>query len=537
MFAMDFKRYKILNLFFIFICFLLVIRLFYIQVVNGDYYGEKAMNQRSLSFRFYPIRGDIYDRNFIPLTGRNFHTYIVVIPSLINSPQEVISFIKKYTNYSEEEIFNMITNPKNNVLVLKSSKDDIVEDMSIKGIEIMKYEDRYEDTLAHHVIGYINKRDGYGESGLEKTFNEVLSGNNRDELAVFFDANKNFIRGLGIRVLNKNQTYSIKTTLDYHIQKTVEDVLDKYKRNGAVVVLDAKNSEILAMASRPNFDQDNIEKYLKSTESELLNKALLNYAPGSVFKIIVAAAALEKGIVDLDEQFFCDGFYIVNGVKFRCYKEEKHGYISFEEAFSKSCNSTFIQVAQRVGYKNIIDMAKKFGVGEVFDIDLPMEKGSLPDERDAMGAGIGNLAIGQGKVAITPLHAAEIIATIVNGGIRKNPVLVKSIVSSDKEQVLHNSDEGIRVISEKTALKLKEMMGKVVLEGTGSKIKLGEYGGAGGKSGTAEVTKNINNTWFAGFVPYEKPRFIIVVFLEKGTTGGDDAAQLFYEIAKSILQR
>ncbi|MGJ7044575.1 peptidoglycan D,D-transpeptidase FtsI family protein [Thermoanaerobacterium thermosulfurigenes] len=525
-------RFIVLNIITTFLILSLLIRLFYIQYVKGETYAKIAVDQKIQSLNLDKKRGEIYDRNLIPFTDRTSTKYVYAIHGLIINKKNASEIINKLTGISESEIYGNLNEGKD----ILSYKVRYTYDGNLPvGIFILNIPQRYDsNSLARHIIGY----SGSANYGLEDTFNKILSTNGYDSIAVFKDNNNDYLKGLGVKIRSTDKNvYSIQTTLDYHIQKAVENILDKNNINGAAVVLSVKNGDILAMASRPNYDQNKVSDYLNSKNEELLNKAVMDYPPGSIFKIIVASAALENKKVNIYDNFIDEPYINIDGVVYHNFMDESNGLINMIKAFEVSSNTTFIKIGQKTGGSDIIEMAKKFGITK--DDNLPIEEqiGTLPSLENTLGAGIGNLSIGQGDVTMTPLQAADVAATIANDGIRNVPNLLKAIIDENGNIVenLHKADS-YRVISESTAESVKEMMRDVVVNGTGKNAET-EYKSAG-KTGSAEVNreKNIYHAWFTGFVPYDEPVYAISVFVKNGDIGGIKAAPIFKQIAEEIMK-
>lgn len=396
---------------------------------------------------------------------------------------------------------------------------------------------RYDDrSLARHLIGYVDSKND-GVSGLEKRFNDYLSGAGSYVISEINDVNRKRIKNLPETVKNDGSRQSgICLTLDYHIQRAAESVLDRYKANGAAVCLDAESFDVLAMASRPDFDQNNVENYINGGGSELINRAVSEYNAGSIFKIVTAAAALENNAVKGDDIFYCGGSENIDGIDFVCNKNDGHKELNFYEAFAKSCNVCFYDTAILTGADRLYDMAKKFGLGQNV-LGIEGERAGNADI-GATRCDIANAAIGQGKILITPLQAARMAAVIANGGVMKNVNIVKNELGSDAllEKDLYSTSEK-RIISKETAEKIKDMMYIAVSDGTGraaydKKLKIcGKTGSAqtGWKTGESFMVHG----WFVGFFPYNNPRYAMAVFLENGQSGAQ-AAKVFSDIAKEI---
>ncbi|SHE50872.1 penicillin-binding protein 2 [Caldanaerobius fijiensis DSM 17918] len=515
--------------------FILIARFAYIQIVNGSIYSRSAVDQRVRRVYLSDYRGTIYDRNMIPITERKSTQYAVVFPDLIKDKNKAISYLTRITGCD--------------VLTLKKLLNGTaftlaIENSNIKtqqnGIYIATVSERYSDkAIASHIIGYLNLYSHSGVYGIEKAYDNVLNSGGQIQYTIFLDGNLQAIKGLGSQYTItgvKRRSYGIKTTIDYHIQKIAEDVMDEHHINGAVVILDVKTGQILAMASRPNFVPSKISEYLSNSDGALVNKALTAYPLGSVFKTVVAAAALENNVITEKQTFYCTGNVKIDGISYPCYKNKAHGPVDMDKAFALSCNTTFIKIGERVGSSRIIDMAEKFGFGNKVINFSEENTGHIPQPKEVAGAGIGNLSIGQGTLTVTPLQVADMMATIANNGIRHIPIIVQGIVDDNGNLIRkENVNRSYRVISASTAKKLQQMLRDVVTDGTGIRADIRE--GSAGKTGTAETGKTgISHGWFAGYAPYSDPRYAVVVFAENGGEGGVRAAPVFKDIVENILK-
>ncbi len=540
-------RIKILVLTIITMIALLVVRLAYIQLYKGDELSQRALNQRIKEIPINSQRGTIFDRNMIPLTDRESFNYLYIFPEYFPETEESVLLVREVTDISNEEFNIKKQGTRPFALKVKNSKDEILKKIQrIRGVFPIVSEQRYSDSgLATHVIGYTNKIDNTGENGLEKTYDKILKENQQSIVGAIVDANKKLIPGLEYKTLDENQEqkYNIVSTLDINIQKIVEEELNTTGKNGSIVVIDSTSGEVLAMASTPKYNPDNLVENLNSNNKELFNRAIqITYPPGSIFKIVVLAAALEEGIVPLDHNFFCQGYEEIGDIQIKCssYKRGGHGEINLEDAFSLSCNSVFIQLGQILGGEKIIQMANSLGLGSLTGIELSEEvSGQLPTVDYTRGAGIGNISIGQGTLEVTPLQIAKMTSTIANDGVDFGVSLVKKIVD-DKERILEIplKEKPKPIISMTTAKQIQEMMKKVVQSGTGRRIDLATFGGAAGKTGSAEARingKDAVHAWFTGYFPEKNPEYIVTILLENGGSGGAMAAPVFNKIAERII--
>lgn len=340
-----------------------------------------------------------------------------------------------------------------------------------------------------------------------------------------------------------NQPSNVQLTIDYHIQKIVENIMDEEEKKGAVIVSEVETGNIVAMASRPNFVQEEVDSFLNKKDMELYNKGIqVPYPPGSLFKIVVLLAALEEDPDIINEDFYCGGFEELNDLIIKCNKEEGHGKLSLKEAFAKSCNSTFIQLGERIGSDKVIAMAKKLGYGEKINIGLMEEVGgNLPEGEERKGPSVGNISIGQGSVEVTPLQVTNMMMILANRGVQKDLSIIKGITTEKGKLVKNFNREGDKkVLSQKHCSILNEYMKEVVLSGTARSMNLEDIGGACGKTGSAQGIlngKDVTHGWFAGYFPREKPKYVITVFVEDNYAGSKDAIPIFKKISREIWEK
>jgi peptidoglycan glycosyltransferase/penicillin-binding protein 2 len=607
------KRIYFLGGTILFIFAALILRVAIIQFVPDRSLEEAAFRQRVSSTAIERIRGNILDRNDIPFTNRNEKYSALVKTAYMPQSDEERKIVCNALGV-DAEILNGLTS-KSKPFLIETDKEghDALIEMNVDWVSMINSVERYDEgSLAKHIIGYLNRSDQIGQAGIEKAYEKILRDNAVFEIGTVTDAAKKPIKGFGYKLKNwsdGDRKLNVKLTLDYHVQRIVEEAMEKAGISGAVVVEDVVTGDILAMASKPDFDQNAVEKYLDSSDKELFNKATAAYNLGSIFKIIDAAAYFENEdsivIGDIDksgegsslddggkddgtgypgnatgdeyrffdgytyglqpfiyepydfgyydryhgfddpDHYYCTGAVDINGLTFKCYSyyQGGHGDMDLEKAFALSCNSYFIELCQKIGYKSMIGMAKKFGLGSKTGISeqgIPEASGNLPD-MDAYysSADIANLAIGQGVMLATPLQVADLTATIANGGIKNRVNIVDSITDSNGNIVKQiRKSEGERIISKDTSDKIRSLMEAVTLNGTGTEAVMGYYGGAGGKTGSAETgSEEIVHAWFAGYFPAAGPRYSIAVFAEDGRLGGKSAAPVFAGIAKGMLEK
>ncbi|NLY85941.1 MAG: penicillin-binding protein 2 [Tissierellia bacterium] len=522
--------------------FALIGRLYFIQIYNSEELKLESLKQRSIEVSLNSNRGPIYDRNLIPLTNREKTKTIVGQRDAIVNNKDLLETIRKNTALSYWELYEVL-NSNNKIIQIPLIRD--IELPNINNIFVIDKINRYsEDNLLSHVIGYINRAENRGEAGIEKVYDEFLKNTDKESLFIEYDKNRSLILGGSYYVdssTKPEEPSGVKLTIDYRIQKIVENILDEVNEKGAVVVADMESGEILALASRPSFNQKNIEDYLNRKDMSLYNKAIqVSYPPGSIFKIVVSLAALEENLDFLNRDYYCNGYEKINNVVIKCNNSNGHGKIDLREGFAKSCNSIFIQIGKEIGAKKIIEMAQKLGFGQKMNIGLLEEvEGSLPEGEELLGPAIGNISIGQGKIQATPLQITNMMLIIGNDGVKKDMTIVQGITTKDGRMIKpYNKEEDRRVISKESAKIVQELLKEVINTGTASSIDLDDIGGGAGKTGSAEGIlrgEPIIHGWFAGFFPREKPKFAITVLVEEASSGSKSAAPIFERICKEIF--
>ncbi len=546
------RIYKII-MFFLILGSLLMSRLFYLQVMENDNLVRQSLSMRMQDVPIEVSRGGIFDRAGLSLTDVAQHCTLIVFPEQIQNMEKTIGELATLTGLPIEffrEKMRIHEQPFKININIDVAIGKKINKRNISGVVVIAERVRYGyKPLAAHVTGYINSGDNEGVSGIEELYNDVLRGNQPEYATVLVDAGRKIIPGLGYKRLKLAAgagPSNVVLTLDRGIQKKVEDIMDYHSIKGAVVVLQPATGEILAMASRPNFDANHVDDYLIQSTAPFLNRAVSAYQPGSVFKLVTAAAALETGIVQPEDRFFDPGYIEVNRLRFNGWDYEKggRGLVTFTEALAYSSNPVFIEVGLKLGAEKLISYAEKFGFGQTTKLELHDEVGGNLPRVDGIYPGeLANLAIGQGQLEATPLQVASMVATIANDGIKVDPYLVMKLTNSDGVVIKrYTQPPGVRVLSKKTVGQLQEMMIAVTRFGTGQTAYV-EGVGSAGKTGSAETgrltseKKGISHAWFAGYGPIKNPQYAIAVFVEDGMSGGDVAAPIFGEILKTILEK
>jgi penicillin-binding protein 2 len=528
-------------------------RLYQLQIVNGPDYARRAFRQRTLSLPVASQRGMILDRNGVPLTDPRNSWGVALFPPLLQDASAEARALAPLLSLPEGEVSPLLAAPQRPTWLkpgVTATTAARIQELGLPGIAAGARGERYgADALARHLVGYVN--DDGGQLGLERAFNQALAGDAVPSLTAYLDGTGKPIAGLGIRTVlpqTGKEPYALHTTIDSKVQRGVESVLNAHPElRGAVVVMDPTTGELLAMASRPQFDYTTLGDLLGQGQSGsfLLNRAVTGYPPGSVFKAVIAAAALDSGKVSLDEKFFCPGHYDVDGHRFT-EPGGGHGWITFREAVAKSCNITFLKVGvERLGIPAMREAALRFGFGsptEALGQDTPWPEEQAGDVPGPLDDGALQMAFGQGALEVTPLQVARAFSAIANGGTLPPVRLITAVKAPDGEvKAIPRAAQPVRVISDEAATLLQMALVAVTDPrgaGTGRQAWIDGVGTAG-KTGSAEGVDQKGaraiHAWFAGYLPAGAPRYVIVVMAEGGGAGGAVAAPIFREVGQAIL--
>ena len=528
----------VLLLFLVGIAFLLLgYKLFKIQIVQGPELSRGAVRQRALGITLMDGRGDIQDRHGRSLLDSSRQIGLVAFPTQYRGREEELAAFLSALESPERAVVN-----ENNTLpfwLVKEVNEAAVTAQTLPpGVMLVERAVRYgANNLAAHLTGYMRAGEGRGVSGIELAFNEELSRGQEKVLAVLVDGRGKQVPGLGYRLRHSGRSGdNVLLTLDRDLQREVERIMDMFIARGAVVVMDPRQGDILAMAGRPVFHPGRPEEYLDD-EGVFLNRALWEYQPGSIFKTLIAAAALEEGKTTLTRDFTCPGGMEVDGLFIPCSQLHPHRDLNLVEAFAFSCNSVFVQLAVELGGETVHRYAETFGLGKATGLPVGERSGCLPTvEEMAWSRNLANLAIGQGDLLVTPLQTAQMMAVFANGGTLVEPRLVLALTDAfgrlSRRFPVHKGRR--RVLGASAVNRLKYLMQEVVSQGTGKAAAVTkELSGA--KTGTAQSGRlwegggEILNYWIAGFYPLENPRAVVVVFADEMKEGS--VSEVFGEIA------
>lgn len=546
------KRIKIVGVLMFFIFLVIIIRIFYIEVFSQSRLDELANSLWSRNLPILADRGKITDRNGVVLADNITTTSLVVVPVQIKNKEEVAKNLASILNTDYLNIYSHLTKHTSIERIHPEGRRlsyDVAEKIRVlnyDGVYLLKESKRYYPykEMLSHVIGYVGI-DNQGLSGIELLYDKYLKGTD--------GGIKYYSDGKGLR-LNMSEVYdkpvsgkNIALTIDVRVQEAIERELDnvvtKYNpENALIMVMNPNTGEIIAMSSRPNFDPNNYQSY----DIEAINRNLpiwMSYEPGSTFKIITLASAINEGKVNLFTDTYYDGGSIsVENAKIKCWKAGGHGAETFLNVVENSCNPGFVVLGQRLGTELLYDYLNKFGFGEKTGIDLNGEAKGIMFSLDKMGpVETATTSFGQG-ISVTPIQQIRGVSAAVNGGNLYTPYIVRSISESEtNEMIVLNKPKLVRqVISEETSNLVRYALESVVANGTGKNAYIENYR-VGGKTGTAQKVSNgrymVGNyiLSFIGIFPADKPDYVVYVAVNnpKGVTqyGGTVAAP----IAKNVL--
>lgn len=492
--------------------------------------------------------GFIYDRNGKLLSHAEEGAVALVNICGSRDKNAVAAYLQTYSALSPDELLEKINGQTPFALTLSA----FPEVSPPRGVYVYpRYVER-NGTLCRHLLGY-RDADGIGKDGIYRRYDALLGKTGALSYRYFADAAGNQIAADAFCVINGGytDTSGVILSVDETLQNKLDEVCDRYMDMGAAVLCDLADHSIAALSSRPVYDAENVAEYLNSERGELINRAFSLYTPGSVFKTVVAAAALESDSSLYDFSYECTGSITVSGKEFHCHKKTGHGVQNMREGFANSCNVYFIALAEKVGLVPICDMAQKLGLGVPHSVGaLYVPAAKLPNRAYAhIPAYLANACIGQGDIMISPVDLASVYAACVTG-VRRDLTLVKGIWESGKEETgadLPSEENGkmtrfcdtvpVKVLKDETVSRLREMMCACVKIGTGWQAGTGGIA-VGGKTATAQSGqykdgKEVLNRFFAGFYPADEPKYVLVILCDGNGENTAIPAKIFSEFVKA----
>ena len=584
------RRLPLLAAFIILVIVILFIRLWYLQVLKGEYYHEQAESNRIRPVMLRPPRGVIYDRSGRPLVENELVFDISLIPEdapNLDATIEKLSAVVKVTpeaiRKALEDAADVRTRydpvkireeaPWDEVAVVEAHQEDLPGAI-IEPEHLRRYP---YGGLASHQFGYIGKVSQsqrkkeqtdlgmlIGQGGLEKIYDKLLRGVAGRRMIQVNAAGRK-VKDLGIE--EPRPGTDIYLTIDLDAQKAAEDGLGSMA--GAVVAMDPNTGEILALTSHPTYDPNLFPRgispkdwvrLMNDPSHPMYNRAIQSvYPPGSTFKIIVSLAGLESGVIKLDDKVPCKGFLMSGRHSFRCWKKGGHGSVSFHQALVESCDVYFYTMGDRIGWDRVAEYARKLGFGSLTGILLPDEKPGLIPTTEWKKKRTGEAwypgdtyinSIGQGYIQVSPIQACQMISVVANGGRFYRPMLLKQTRNRETGDVEVFSPEQINSVTldPKTLWEVRSALAGVVNEPGGTAHKAATpLAIVAGKTGTAQVIaqkvagrklseETQDHAWFVAFAPVENPKIAVAVVVEHGGHGGSAAAPIAKKVIEEYLK-
>ena len=557
----------------------LIIRVGWIQFVNGEELQTLAYEQQTLDRKINPKRGTIYDANGNELAVSSTVYTVTINPTNIKKEdkEKVAQAISNIFDLDYETILKKVEKRSSIETVARKQEKEVVDQLSEwmidhqieTGINIDEDTKRYYpyNTLASHIIGFCGS-DNQGLGGLEAKYEDELKGT-RGRITKVKDASGGDVENTTEQYTSAIDGNDLITTIDMTVQSIAEKYLEdacidnECTDGGNIIIADPTTGDILAMATYPSYNlnspyeinteelKQNWDNLSDKEQSEDLqgmwrNKAIADtYEPGSTFKLVTTSAALEEGITTTDKEgeFSCTGSITIAGTRIRCWRYYRpHGSESLRQALMNSCNPVFIGLGQKLGVETYYNYLERFGFLGKTGIDLPGEAKGIFLEKEKVGpVELATTSFGQ-RFEVTPIQMISMVSTIANGGERMQLRLVKAIVDSQTGETKEIEPTSMgRVISESTAKDVLSMMQSVVAEGTGKNAQVSGYN-VGGKTGTSEDGVNTNKyvTSFIGVAPVSNPKITILITLynptgEGGHQGGAVAAPVAGKVLGEVL--
>ena len=550
------SRLKLIIYGFILFGIAVVIRLFYVQVIQHDKLTELAKENWDREIPFAAERGEIVDRNGNVLVTNKLAPTLYFMPAQNDNIELAAKQIASVLKIDEKKLFEKM-NTRDYLVKLAPEAKNITYEQAVQ-IQGLKIDGLYTgvDYVRHYPYGNLLSRfigftgyDTQGLAGIEYQYDKLLTSKDA-AIRLFTDAKGNSLPHVDDEWREGDQGATVELTIDLEVQQVVErelaQAMEKYDADQALAIaMNVNTGEILALSSYPTYDPSNFE----DVDSSIYNRNLpvwMTYEPGSTFKIITLSAALEEGVVDLEKDTFHDkGYTIVEGARLRCWKREGHGTETFLQVVENSCNPGFIELGQRVGPTKLQQYIRNFGFGEPTGSNIAGEASGILFSKEAYGpVEHATTSFGQG-ISVTPIQQVQAVAAAVNGGKLYTPYVVSKVYDSETGKVLVENKPELKrtVISEETSKKVREALESVVANGSG-RAAFRDGLRIGGKTGTAQKVENGRYkdgdyiVSFIGFAPANDPEIVVYVAVDnpKGSVifGSTIAAPIVGQIIEDI---
>lgn len=562
------KTYNKKKMLIVFLCALVVIigltgRLVYLMVFDAEYYQEKAKSLHEREREIKAARGEIIDRNGTVLATNKTVCTISVIHSQIKEPERVIKELSSILGLEEETVRRRVEKVSSMERIktnVEKEVGDKIRNLELDGVKVDEDFKRYYpfEELASKVLGFTGG-DNQGIIGLEVGYENELKGQNGMILTTT-DARGIELDGVAEDRIEPRAGNTLQISLDYNIQMYAQQMAEKVMEEKqaekvAILLMNPKNGEILAMVNVPEFNLN--EPFVLNTEGsenltpeekqDALNQMWRNgcindtYEPGSTFKIITSSACLEEGVVKLDDRFYCPGYKMVEDRKIRCHKVGGHGAETFVQGIQNSCNPVFIEIGLRLGTDDFYKYFEQFGLMGETGVDLPGEASTIMHKKENVGqVELATMSFGQ-SFQVTPVQMAATVSSLINGGYRVTPHFGVQVLDAKgkKIETLHEG-RGKRIVSEETSKTMQKLLESVVSEGSGKNAYVEGYS-IGGKTATSQTLPRSANKYissFIGFAPAQDPQILgmCVIYDPQGIYyGGTIAAPVIGDIFENIF--
>ncbi len=554
------------RIFFVFVIvilcsFLLSARLVYLMVIKADHYAKKAKEVQQRERAIKAERGKIYDRNGILIAANKPVSTISVIHNQMKDKETVIRNLSVLLDIDEEKVRKRVEKKSSREKIksnVEKNISDQIRKLNMAGVMVDEDYKRYYPygSLASKVIGFAGG-DNQGILGLEATYDSMLAG---QDGSILTSTNA---RGIEIEGAVENRIEPVAgndlyCSLDVNLQKFAQQEADKVMKakkakNVRIIMMNPQDGQIYAMVNLPEFDLNDpyktdqkVQLSEKGTQ-DYLNQKWRNhcvsdtYEPGSTFKVITAASALEANVVKLNDTFQCPGYKVVEDRRIRCHKTTGHGTETFVQGVQNSCNPVFMEVGARLGTERLFQYLQKFGVLEKTGIDLSGEAATIMHQKKNVGAvELATMTFGQ-SFQLTPLRLLTSVSAVINGGRLVTPhvgVCMENIQQSYVRKLKYK--EKADVLSSQTSETMKEILASVVSEGSGKKAAVSGYD-VGAKTGTSEKLPRSSNKYIAstlGFAPAKNPIVLAIVLIDEPEGiyyGGQIAAPVISKLLDNAL--
>jgi stage V sporulation protein D (sporulation-specific penicillin-binding protein) len=562
------KTYNKKKMLIVFLCALIVIlgltgRLVYLMVFDAEYYQEKAKSLHEREREIKAARGEIIDRNGTVLATNKTVCTISVIHSQVKEPERVIKELSSILGLEEETVRKRVEKVSSMERIktnVEKEVGDKIRNLELDGVKVDEDFKRYYpfEELASKVLGFTGG-DNQGIIGLEVGYENELKGQNGMILTTT-DARGIELDGVAEDRIEPRAGNTLQISLDYNIQMYAQQMAEKVMEEKqaekvAILLMNPKNGEILAMVNVPEFNLN--EPFVLNTEGsenltpeekqDALNQMWRNgcindtYEPGSTFKIITSSACLEEGVVKLDDRFHCPGYKMVEDRKIRCHKVGGHGSETFVQGIQNSCNPVFIEIGLRLGTDDFYKYFEQFGLMGETGVDLPGEASTIMHKKENVGqVELATMSFGQ-SFQVTPVQMAATVSSLINGGYRVTPHFGVQVLDAKgkKIETLHEG-RGKRIVSEETSKTMQKLLESVVSEGSGKNAYVEGYS-IGGKTATSQTLPRSANKYissFIGFAPAQDPQILgmCVIYDPQGIYyGGTIAAPVIGDIFENIF--